>query len=116
MIIDFDPNEAETDKQNPYHGMLTLTIQGKGVDSHTPATPRGPGRPPLNDIPIEELTETDDPVCQTDYVFLRKFLPNKSLTTPSSSISYNSVVNKIEFNASAHNLPFKPFVHILAEI
>ncbi|XP_055324394.1 TATA-binding protein-associated factor 172 [Sitodiplosis mosellana] len=61
MITDFEPNEAETDKQNPYHGMLTLTIQGKGVDSHTVSTPRGPGRPPLNDVTIEDLAETDDP-------------------------------------------------------
>lgn len=64
LITDFDPTEAETDKQNPYHGMLTLTIQGKGADSHTLSTPRGPGRPPLNDVSIEDLAEADDPVSK----------------------------------------------------
>lgn len=62
MITDYDPNEAETDKQNPYHGMLTLTIQSKGTDNHTSSVPRGPGRPPINDVSIEDLAETDDPV------------------------------------------------------
>lgn len=45
--------------------MLTLTIQGKGVDSHGAATApalRGPGRPPLADISLDEISEAEDPV------------------------------------------------------
>lgn len=61
-VSDFNPNEAEADKHNPYHGMLTLTIQSKGVDSHAPSVPRGPGRPPINDISIDDILETEDPV------------------------------------------------------
>lgn len=69
LITDFESSEAETDKQNPYHGMLTLTIQGKGADSHALTTPRGPGRPPLNDISIDDLAETDDPVSRVKVYF-----------------------------------------------
>lgn len=52
--------------------MLTLTIQGKGVDSQTNSAPvRGPGRPPLNDISLDDLTEAEDPVKKipTTFVF-----------------------------------------------
>lgn len=62
LICDYDPNEADNDKQNPYHGILTLTIQSKGVDSHSTTTARGPGRPPLNDVSIEDIAEVEDPV------------------------------------------------------
>lgn len=71
MISEFDPNEGDTDKQNPYHGMLTLTIQGKGVDSQTNSAPvRGPGRPPLNDISLDDLTEAEDPVKKIPTIFV----------------------------------------------
>lgn len=49
--------------------MLTLTIQGKGSDGHNSST-RGPGRPPLNDVTIEDLAETDDPVSIQYVLFL----------------------------------------------
>lgn len=61
-IAEFDANEADVDKKNPYHGMLTLTIQGKGLESQTVAVPRGPGRPPLSDLSLDEMAENDDPV------------------------------------------------------
>lgn len=45
--------------------MLTLTIQSKGVDSHGSATTaplRGPGRPPLTDVTLDDISEAEDPV------------------------------------------------------
>lgn len=63
-ISEFDSNEADTDKKNPFHGILTLTIQSKGVDSQTASTTRGPGRPPINDISLEDTTEIEDPVMK----------------------------------------------------
>lgn len=65
MIGEFDSNEADTDKQNPYHGMLTLTIQSKGVDNNASTASRGPGRPPLNDVSLDDITEAEDPVNKT---------------------------------------------------
>lgn len=61
-ISDFDSNEADTDKKNPYHGILTLTIQSKGTDNNSTTSTRGPGRPPINDVPLDEIPETEDPV------------------------------------------------------
>lgn len=62
LVKDFDSNEAETDKTNPYHGVLTLTIQSKGTDHHSGSFPRGRGRPPISDISIDDVIEMDDPV------------------------------------------------------
>lgn len=47
--------------------MLTLTIQSKGImDNHgsvTVAAPlRGPGRPPLTDVTLDDISEVEDPV------------------------------------------------------
>lgn len=61
-IADYDSIDADPEKQNPYHGMLTLTIQSRGVDSHTSVSLRGPGRPPLNDVPLDDIPEMEDPV------------------------------------------------------
>lgn len=41
--------------------MLTLTIQSKGDANHQASAPRGPGRPPIADVTIEDITE-EDPV------------------------------------------------------
>lgn len=68
-ISDFDSNEADTDKKNPYHGILTLTIQSKGADNNSTTTTRGPGRPPINDVPLDEIPETEDPVSQLLFFF-----------------------------------------------
>lgn len=57
---DFDPNED--DKKNPYHGVLTLTIQSKGAENQNTTIPRGPGRPPVIDISIDDMVDIDDPV------------------------------------------------------
>lgn len=59
-ISKFDPNEE--DKQNPYHGVLTLTIQGKGIENHSATIPRGPGRPPIVEVSIDDPADADDPV------------------------------------------------------
>lgn len=57
---DFDPNQE--DKKNPYHGVLTLTIQSKGAENQSATIPRGPGRPPVIDISIDDMVDIDDPV------------------------------------------------------
>lgn len=109
-IGEFDSNDADTDKQNPYHGMLTLTIQSKGImDNHgstaVAAPIRGPGRPPLADSCLDDTSEVEDPVT---------FIKTVSFLKPQliSPVSFYSAVNRIAFNALAHNLLFKPFVHI----
>lgn len=112
MIGEFDPNEADTDKQNPYHGMLTLTIQGKGVDSQTSSTPvRGPGRPPLNDVSLDDLTEAEDPVkiqLLKKRVFLTQHLDIQSNYDCFFAFEIFSVVNRIEFNELVLSSLFKP--------
>lgn len=61
-IGEFDSNDADTDKQNPYHGMLTLTIQSKGImDNHGSSVPLR-GRPPLADVALDDISEVEDPV------------------------------------------------------
>lgn len=55
---EFNANDAETDKSNPYHGVLTLPLQCNNAT----APSRGPGRPSLADISIEDSVEVDDPV------------------------------------------------------
>lgn len=60
---DFDPNDNDANKVNPYHGILALTIQSKGNDNHAGSLHRGRGRPPITDISIEDMVEIDDPVC-----------------------------------------------------
>lgn len=61
-ISDYDPNDTDIEKQNPYHGVLTLTIQSKGNENHGVNIPRGPGRPPLVDGSIDDLVDPEDPV------------------------------------------------------
>lgn len=41
--------------------MLTLTIQSRGEAHYGASTPRGPGRPPINDVAVEDIAE-EDPV------------------------------------------------------
>lgn len=64
----FDANGADGDKTNPFHGIIALMLQSKNGESHcsTPA-PRGPGRPSLIDVSVDE-NETEEQV-KTDFRF-----------------------------------------------
>lgn len=104
--------------------MLTLTIQSKGImDNHGSATVtaplRGPGRPPLTDVTIDDISEVEDPV-RPNYIhkkfdsFLR--LNEHKIKLKKNSNFISSAVNRIAFNESVHNLLFKPFVRILVPI
>lgn len=45
--------------------MLTLSIQSKGDSNHNASMPRGPGRPPISDVTVEDIAELEDPVNKT---------------------------------------------------
>lgn len=66
LIQSFNPNDCDADKSNPYHGVLTLFLQQKATynQSHNGATPRGPGRPPIHDLNVDELSEIEDTVSK----------------------------------------------------
>lgn len=115
-ISDFDSNEADTDKKNPYHGILTLTIQSKGADNNSTTTTRGPGRPPINDVPLDEIPETEDPVSQLLFFFHFEEVKIEANYLNHFFLQTFSVVNKIAFNVSEHSLQYKPFAYILAKI
>lgn len=68
LVKDFNSNETELDKSNPYHGVLTLTLQSKTNENHNGAIPRGPGRPPAIDVTIDDLAEPDDPVSASNAI------------------------------------------------
>lgn len=66
-IREYNVADAEADRLNPYHGVLTLSLQGKGNDAPTTSNGsvlRGPGRPPIIDISLDDCTELDDPVSK----------------------------------------------------
>lgn len=64
-IQEFNPNESDVDKSNPYHGVLTLSLQQKTTENQNNATvTRGPGRPPTIavELTVDEIAEAEDPV------------------------------------------------------
>lgn len=64
-IHEFNVGDAKVDRTNPYHGVMTLSLQSKGIDAPTSTNGsvlRGPGRPPIADIALDDCIELDDPV------------------------------------------------------
>lgn len=64
-IREYNVGDAKVDRTNPYHGVMTLSLQSKGNDAPTSnngSVLRGPGRPPIADISLDDCIELDDPV------------------------------------------------------
>lgn len=64
-IREYNVGDAKVDRTNPYHGVMTLSLQSKGNDapaSTNGSVLRGPGRPPIADIALDDCIELDDPV------------------------------------------------------
>lgn len=64
-IREYNVGDAKVDRTNPYHGVMTLSLQSKGNDAPTSnngSVLRGPGRPPNADITLDDCIELDDPV------------------------------------------------------
>lgn len=61
-VAQFDPNEADVDKTNPFHGILALMLQNKnGFQQNAIQVSRGPGRPSLVEAAVDEI-ETEEQV------------------------------------------------------
>ncbi|KAJ6635131.1 TATA-binding protein-associated factor [Pseudolycoriella hygida] len=55
-------NSSNTTSSNPYHGILTLANQQKSCETQNGNTvARGPGRPPVADVSVDECVESEDP-------------------------------------------------------
>lgn len=104
-IREYNMADAAADRTNPYHGVLTLSLQSKANDAPTSSNGsvlRGPGRPPIIDVSLDDCTEIDDPVS-------RPFYRVKHPTQLISIENVFSAASKTGSNASAPNSPFKPF-------
>lgn len=57
-------NEVDPDDSspNPYYGIVTLSNQQKSNEQQNGSSPRGPGRPPVSEVSIDESTDSEDPV------------------------------------------------------
>lgn len=69
-IHELNVGDAAADRLNPYHGVLTMPLPSKGKDVPTSSNGsvlRGPGRPPVIDISLDDCTDWDDPVSRLSY-------------------------------------------------
>ncbi|CAD7093413.1 unnamed protein product [Hermetia illucens] len=57
-LNEVDPDDSSP---NPYYGIVTLSNQQKSNEQQNGSSPRGPGRPPVSEVSIDESTDSEDP-------------------------------------------------------
>lgn len=61
-------NSSNITSSNPYHGILTLANQQKSNETQNGnSVARGPGRPPMVEVSIDDYVESEDPVSFSKY-------------------------------------------------